>query len=268
MFGWFQPTCPVPDEEKSWTEQRMRWLAGHFGLDRLRQATVILPTPEFFPEPYAATEADGRVLFRRVCRYLNVDPEPLQLEFYTEKAPLPGLGDYFHEGTAGLYLESGWARQIRLERSTLADPLVLVATAAHEVAHLLLGSDSTVERDADHERLTDLATIYTGFGVFTANSRIRSQAGHDGLAESWSIRRLGYLNQPTVGYALALFAWIRGEENPAWAGHLCADVKAPFRSGLRFLRKTGAALFDPEKGAFPMSSDDELPPGFEKTARR
>src|SRR5437016_2234837 len=133
MFGWFRPRCPVGPREKAWTEGRWRWLAGEFGLERLRGLPVILPTPEFFPDPYAGTEADGRALFDRVCRYLGVDPGPLELAFYTEgrNPHLEGR----HEGSAGLYEDVGWARRVRLEASTLEDPLVLVATAAHEVGH-------------------------------------------------------------------------------------------------------------------------------------
>ncbi len=263
MFGWFRPSCPVGPADKAWVEERMRWLAGTFGLPRLRSATVVLPTPEFFPEPYAGTEADGRALFARTCRYLGVDPAPLQLGFYTEDRQ-PFLEDTsHHEGTAGLYEDVGWSRRILLARGVLADPLTFVATAAHELGHLLLGQ-AIGAHDADQEKLTDLATIYLGFGVFTANSRIRASASHSGLSESWSIRRLGYLSQPVVGYALALFAHVRGEDAPPWAGHLCADVRSPFRSGLRFLQKTGASLYDGAEGCFKMLSDDEVPPGFQR----
>src|SRR2546429_487799 len=82
----------------------------------------------------------------------------------------------------------------------------LAATAAHELGHVLLLGQGRLSPDAeDHEQLTDLLTVFLGLGVFTANTRVRSASSHEGLTESFSIRRLGYLGQPQTGYALALF---------------------------------------------------------------
>ncbi len=47
------------------------------------------------------------------------------------------------------------------------------------------------------------------------------------------------------GYALALVAWVRGEQSPAWARHLRSGVRGEFWAGLRFLRKTGDAKLRP-----------------------
>jgi hypothetical protein len=264
MFGWFKPTCPVAPEERLWVESRMRWLVAQFGAEQARSAPVVLPTPEFFPEPYEPTEEGGAMLFRRVCGYLRIDPAPIDLHFYEERRmPLQGDGWQRHEGTAGLYQGASWGTLIQLEVSALQDPLALVATAAHELCHfLLLGQGRLTGDEPDHEELTDLLTIYLGLGVFTANSRIRSSAGHEGLTESWSIRRLGYLSQPKTGYALAVHAGLREEEDPPWAGHLCADVRSVFKKGHRWLRQEGRPPLGPADDSGALLSDDELPPGF------
>src|SRR5262249_51752236 len=83
MFGWFQPTCPVPPVEKVWIEQRMAWLADEFGLQRFKDAVVTLPTPEFFPDPYEGSENDARQVFSRVCGYMGVDVGRIELGFFT-----------------------------------------------------------------------------------------------------------------------------------------------------------------------------------------
>jgi hypothetical protein len=263
MFGWFQPRCPVASREKAWIEQRMRWLAAEFGLERARTAPVILPTPEFFPDAYNGTEADGNVVFERVCRYMGISPGPLRLEYYTGHRPLPVDGFQTQEGAAGLYEGTTWGTRVQVDAAALQDPLMLVATVAHELGHvLLLGQGRISPEEPDHEPLTDLLTVFLGLGVFTANTRVRSGASHSGTTETWSIQRLGYMSQEMTGYALALFARIREEENPAWARHLCLDVRTYFKKGLRYLLKTGDSLFDAEAGTFPMLSDDQLPPGF------
>jgi hypothetical protein len=68
MFGWFTPKSPLDTREKTWTEKRMRWPADQLGIDRLLDAQVVLPTPEFFPEPYNATADDPR---RQVRQHLG-----------------------------------------------------------------------------------------------------------------------------------------------------------------------------------------------------
>ncbi len=67
----FTTKCPVSPEEKAWIDESMRWLIKEFGADRLRDAPVILPTEEFFPDPYSGDEEDVRLLVDRVCSYMK-----------------------------------------------------------------------------------------------------------------------------------------------------------------------------------------------------
>ena len=52
MFGWFRPTCPCDPAAKRWVEGRLQWLSRQFGLHVLLERPIILPTDEFFPNPY------------------------------------------------------------------------------------------------------------------------------------------------------------------------------------------------------------------------
>ena len=68
MFGWFGPTCPCDPEAKRWVEDRLAWLSKRFGLHTLLEAPVILPTHEFFPDPWDSSAKAVRQMFHRVCR--------------------------------------------------------------------------------------------------------------------------------------------------------------------------------------------------------
>src|SRR5437763_1851783 len=94
MFGLFKARCPLGTWEKFWTEYRMRWLAEHLGPDRLLGATVITPTPEFFPDPYHNDEASARRLLDRVAGYMRVDPGRLRFEV-CEDFQLPGAAGHY-----------------------------------------------------------------------------------------------------------------------------------------------------------------------------
>jgi hypothetical protein len=239
MFGWFRPRSPLEAPEKLWIEQRMSWLVRTFGLARLRDAVVVLPTPEFFPAPYDGTEATVPILFRRVCEYMGVDPWRFNLSYFEH-------GPEDHPDALGLYVP-GEREQVLVARSQLADPMALVGTLAHEIAHgLLLGDGLLGSEESDQEYVTDLLTVFVGLGVFGANSVIREtiEAGH---RYSWSISRSGYLSERMYGYALAVFAWARGEEEPAWLEHLRPNVRAVCRKGLDYLVRTRDTQFRTEE---------------------
>jgi hypothetical protein len=266
MFGWFRskPTCPVAPPARAWIESRTRWLVSEFGLAAARNAAAVLPTPEFFPEKYDASDEAGRILFESVCRHMRIDPRGLTLYFFESHRPLVNQGFFQSQSAAGLYENGAEGIRIQIDAKALEDPLTLVATAAHELSHvLLLGQGRLTGGEPDHEEITDLLTVYLGFGVFTANTRVRDRASSTATTESWSISKLGYLGQPEVGYALALWARLREETNPAWASALCADVRAYFRQGVRWLDAEGDSVLDAKSGSPRLLSDDEAPPGFE-----
>src|SRR5258708_16168780 len=90
----------------------------------------------------------------------------------------------------------------------------LIATIAHELAHIKLLGEERMSKN--NEPLTDLTTIIFGLGIFGANSAATFQTGKF----SWSHGRQGYLSQMDWGYALGVFAHIRGENFTDWSKYL------------------------------------------------
>lgn len=235
LLSWFgrAPRCPVDTETREWIDRRWRWLEGQFGAERVRRAPVVLPRPEFFPDRFRGTGADVRRVLDRVCGYMDVDPATVELSLYQDRNPVRE-GDW--KGTAGLYHPEDGHFRIWLEEGNLADPMGMVATLAHELGHVhLLGHGRISDRAANHEPLTDLLTVYFGLGVFTANAVIHEGTWHDGNRSGWSVGRRGYLGMPEFGYALALYARMRGEDGAAWARELRPDVRAAFRQSVEVL---------------------------------
>jgi hypothetical protein len=219
--------CPVEPAVRQWLEARAEWIRGEFGSDRIRFAEVILPTEDYFSDAYAGTERDARTILDKVCSYMDVDPAAVDLHFY-DSHPL--------EKTLGLYEAVEGKYRIWIEYGALADPLSLVATMAHELAHVhLLGHGRVTADVEDHEPLTDLLTVFFGLGVIMANAVIRESYWNAGAVSGWNMTRQGYLTIPMYAYALALFTQARGEARPAWAKHLRPDVRAEFTKACRFL---------------------------------
>jgi Pentapeptide repeats (8 copies) len=220
------PECPVSPDVQKWIEARFDWLIDQFGIERLQSINVILPTEDFFPNAYRPTPESVRMVFHRVCDYVGIDWKTIELHFYED------IG----QRTRGLYEPTSEKHRVWIEAKMLDDPLALVGTMAHELAHMhLLGHRRVTPEAEDHEPLTDLLTVFLGMGVITANAVIRESHWHAGTWAGWSISRGGYLTMPMYGYALALFARARGEEQPPWAKSLRADVLSDFQKAQRYL---------------------------------
>ena len=229
MFGWFrsQPKCPVDPDTRRWIDERWRWLEQQFGANRLRKTTVVLPRPEYFPDPFHGTEEDARRMLDRVCGYMDINPATIELSLYVEGQ---------RQQTAGRYHAEGGKFRICIEVSNLADPLAMVATLAHELGHIqLLGHGRLSDEDEDHEPLADLLTVFFGMGIFTANSVLSEHYWNEGNASGWSMGRRGYLGMTDYGYAFARFAQSRQEDGFEWSQELRLDVRSAFQQAMQFL---------------------------------
>jgi hypothetical protein len=247
MFSWFRPVCPCDPAAKRWVEERLRWLAKQFGLHVLLERPIILPTSEFFPDEWDGSPKGGRRMFRRVCKYMGVEPDSVDIEFYNDKSPralgFGGSGDF----AAGTWqARDSWQKNlVRIERSILDRPADIVGTMAHELAHQRLLGEVRADNDSfDNELLTDLTAVFFGFGVFLANNP-RLSTGELGYWPGTKLYRPEYLSEPMLGYALAHIAWFRDEPWPAWAKALRWTPRAVFKQGLRYLQETGDSTFKP-----------------------
>lgn len=243
MLGWFKPKLPVSPAEREWVDSSLDWLLETFGEERFQQVTAVLPTPQFFPQEWDGTPACARLALKQVCRYMQVDPERLELRFFREdglpsdiRRTLPGWEEWT-SGAAGLYQEGLEQKvTISINREQLGKPDSLIATLAHELGHvLLLGDGKLSPMAANMEPMTDLVTIFLGMGIFTANSAIQYRTFTDVQQSGWSISRQGYLSEQLWGYALARVTRMQGEPRPIWVKHLTMNVRAYMKQSLRYL---------------------------------
>ena len=237
MFGWFKPKLPVERAEKLWIEHGMTWLVSQFGWDHLLKSPTILPTPEFFPTAYSPSRQGVQGLFEQVCRHMGLEPKRFSLAYYSD-APVDS-----REATAGLYDARPNETVIWLELSNIGNPAIVVAVLAHELSHaLLLGENRISREDPDHELLTDLTVVFFGLGIFSANASVVDATTRVGYYSLWRIRKVGYLSPAMLGYAIALYAWLRGDERPSWAGHLRLDVRTDLKRSLGVLLRDGDSV--------------------------
>ena len=242
---WFKAKCPVTPNQKEWLEDSMLWLHGMLRTSTFCSSPTVVPNNEFFPMGYRPTKASANALLKRVAELMDVPASSILLRVYSERDreldnTLPFVSRS-SEGSAGHFqLKKHRGKYvIGVEESGLNNPFSLVATLSHELGHvILLGGGLLKASSEDHEFMTDLLTVYFGLGIFTANNAFEYSQWSSGFKTGWSAKRTGYLSESMFGYALALYARMKGDAKPSWATYLDRDIRAHFKQGVRYIHRS------------------------------
>lgn len=241
VFGLSKPKLPITQEQQRWVDNSFLRLASILGAQRLFQATTVLPIPEHFPDPYDRSEIALQRIFSRVATRMQMNPADIDVTLFASGHDLTRDLVPFYSGkdstAGGLYYHDPDAKpHISINEAQLKDPMALVAVLAHELGHIILLRPGLVDRDdPDMEPLNDLLTVFLGFGIFTANSAFRFEQHSDDTSQGWSARRHGYLSEELLGYALARFAFERGEAKPAWISFLATNIASYMKRSAAWL---------------------------------
>ena len=248
MLEWlFKPSCPCDPAAKAWVEERLDWLAEEFDDSAFSGRRILLPIPAFFPDAYDGSKKAVRKLLNRVCDYMDVVPDLVDLEFVADvgKIWLVNEAGHYLPGAAGTYEEGESKFIIRIYKSGLDHPMGLVGTIAHELAHVRLLGESRIMREVfDNELLTDLTVVHFGLGIFLANTPRNWESQYSKWPDT-DRRKPEYMTPPMFGWALAHLAWFRGEKRPDWARYLNHGARANLAQGLRYLWAVGDSSYRP-----------------------
>lgn len=244
----FRPSVP-DDGFIDWLFDVYDWLlteSGGYEAFRKRQQ-LVLPTDAFFPvSTQQAPEAFAQALFEHTRRHARLEHLKCALVPHEETPSTrdlaPGMAhEESRSGAAGTFRHGAGVRsaQISYARSGLRDPESFVATMAHELGHFLIHgfSEPAPGGEEAREPATDVCAVFLGFGVFTVNSAFRFDQYSDGVMQGWSIKRLGYLGERELSYALAIFLSLLGLELKATGSHLRGNPRAYTKDALRHLAR-------------------------------
>ncbi|MGZ5242635.1 MAG: hypothetical protein ACXWEY_14435 [Bacteroidia bacterium] len=232
---------------KLYLENNFGWLIGQFGEEKFDE--IIQLTPANLIDVYNDTSEERILDFVDfVAELMEISINEIEVEWFDSgmKEIDMGVGGimYLHNeeesAPAGLYFPKNEDGKciIALDKELLNTPLQLVATIVHEMAHIKLLGEGRI--DENDEFLTDLVTVFYGFGVFNANAAFEFNK----TSSMWKYSKLGYLLQQEWAYALALFAFMRGEENAEWVKYLNKSVKADFERSIEYIIENQATIFD------------------------
>jgi hypothetical protein len=197
------------------------------GAQTFLTAPILEPTARDFPDPFEPNEEGVRTILRRILRYAALDDLEVDLDTFSQPDEMSEIDErgrakkWGHEGAAAWFAgieDSRCHFGIAVER--IGEPASLVATLCHEVTHAWRHVHGLRDPDRDlEERLTDLSTVYLGFGLLTTNGAYMYRASGEltggesagSIAVTrWSHTRGGYLSPESMSFLLAAQVKARG----------------------------------------------------------
>jgi hypothetical protein len=82
-----------------------------------------------------------------------------------------------------------------------------------------------------------MTAVYLGFGIFLANSQYKFRQYSDYRGSGWGAQTVGYLNQLSLCYALAIFTELQTRDPREASKHLCSSARGYYQGAIRDLRK-------------------------------
>ena len=245
MFGLFSKKKYKPSvtlEDKEWLEKNINWFIQVFGLEKLKEEPFIYPTVENFPYEDLTDLVEFEKLFEQICKYWDINPNEIIVTIFDDfksKEWTTWIPQGQYNEATGLYNQIYTLDEkrfkIQIAKSNLKSPQGLVSVIAHELAHVkLLGGNYINSADNDMEQLTDLATIYFGFGVFIANTCQTQDVNWMG--------RSGYLPNQLISYTNALICYITGNNPADYLSQLNYNTSDLFKQDYDFLVNTNDTI--------------------------
>src|SRR6185295_3463768 len=222
-------------------------LKGH---KRFLESPLRQPTPEHFPDPWSPDARGVRTMLQRLLSYAGLGNLQMELQMAGTRTSIHLIQE---TGASALHaaawfagIDDGVAR-FGYDLEHVHNPDAMAGILAHEVCHSYRHYHELNETHPSiEEGLTDLTTVFLGFGVLTAN--IATLAPH-----KLGNKALSYLTALDLTYLLAAQVVARGADPVPIAEKLAYSPRRYFTAACDQLTKRRAALLEelglPLKGA-------------------
>lgn len=239
-----KPKLPITLEDKEWVDESLDWLLKSFGEEHCKDIVTITPTKNFYNRTFEGNEEDAVFILERTKELMDIQATNITLEFFSNQpvemddgttlsTPADSTGSW-NSATGTYQITETNDVIISVERSQLKNPISLIATIAHELAHqVLLGENRIDEND---EYLTDLTTVFYGFGVFLGNSRFSFSSFSTNFGSGWQTSNQGYLPEQLIAYAMARLAIQRQEDITLYTSFLNTSMSKFFKQSIAYLK--------------------------------
>ena len=239
MFWNKKKKLPITEEDKVWVDEDLNWLRTEFGEEHFMEIRTVTPTKDFYDRTFDGTEKDAEFILEQTMELMNIRDVDIKLDFFSDSPvemadgttlTTPADINGFWKSATGSFEQNDDGTTISIETQQLKNPISLIATISHELAHqILLGENRIEEND---EYLTDLTAITYGFGIFIGNSRFQFISQGFG----WQSSGQGYLPEQIIAYSMAWLSKERNESNN-YNQFLDRSIKKYFDQSWEFLNE-------------------------------
>jgi zinc-ribbon domain len=260
--GCGQAIAPAPDgweplvgaEASGWILLAFRWALEQFGSDVFYQHTILVtPTHDHFPDQAGDPHQKALLAFQRVQKFMGIEHWPCKLV-----AQQPGVNPVVDPFTVmenapqspgGTFSVRGVEEPqvvITYNPATVQRPQALVAILAHELAHYLgrTAQCPPPGGEKNWEYATDLLAVFSGFGLFSANSACDFHQFRGYNNQGWSSRTLGYLSEFEFAYCLAVFCTLKHIDRKQVIAHLKRSLIPVYDDSMKDLRRKAKIVDD------------------------
>ena len=192
----------------------------------------------------------AEAVFARVRGYAGMAEWPCELQVQ-EADPNPVVAPTLlvknsPSSPAGTFRATESGALITYHPDRVDDPMSLVATFAHELAHYRTVGFSEPPPGGWEvwEHATDLAAVFLGFGLFLANSRFNFSQFSDGQTMGWRWQQQGYLSEPEILHMHAIRCVLLGTPERDTLGHLKPALRGIYK---RVQREVAGSKFEVDR---------------------
>ncbi len=245
MWNPFKSKPLLSEDDELFQIETYRWLLTYFGGSQFYEHTeLILPTEEYFPSRVSTAEQAAHETFEQVKRYAGLENWPCILQPQDEDPDLLVgdtliLQDVEHSPHGTFSINENGNAVITYNPKLTANPMQMVATFSHELAHYLTGTAPEPPPGGwdNWEFATDIASTFLGFGIFQANSVFNFQQFSSAGIYGWQTTGGGYLSEAEHSYALAIFLLLKGLSPERAYPHCDGNIKAFLKKAINELTK-------------------------------
>ena len=217
MLAFFRAKRLLSEEDELFQIETYKWLLKYFGGDDFYVDTkLVLPTRDHFPDEFDSADNAAVKTFLAVKRFAGMEEWPCQLVRQEPDSPVSVAPTLIVQNSPRSPLGTFSAEEkekitITYNPEIVCNPVQLVSTFAHELAHYLTGTCQEPPPGGweNWEFATDIAATFLGFGIFMSNSSFSFRQYASGDSVGWSSSRSGYLSETEHVYALALFMLLK-----------------------------------------------------------
>lgn len=243
---FFKTKPLLSDQDREFQIATFKWLLKYFGGQDFADSKLILPIREHFPQQLDNNEDAAEKTFEQVKAHAGLQEWPCKLVMQDEDidpvvAPTLAVTGAPSSPMGTFGLEENNEIVITYNPAIVGQPVQLIATFAHELAHYLTGSSREEPPGGweNWEFATDISATFLGFGVFMANSASNFQQFTNVDSQGWKHSRSGYLSETEHIYALALFMGLRSISLDTVLPHLKSGLRKLLKKAVKEIIKSG-----------------------------